>query len=168
LASTLKDEYGILYTGQTGRVAHEMILDTRHFKKEYGVETADLARRLMDYGFHAPTVSFPVHETLMIEPTESESKGEMDRFVEALVAIKRECEAIREGQADAADNVVSMAPHTAFEATGDGWTHPYPRHKAVYPLAWVADKKFWPAVSRIDSGYGDRNLICRATGEEYE
>ncbi|MDR0954607.1 MAG: aminomethyl-transferring glycine dehydrogenase [Rikenellaceae bacterium] len=161
LASTLKAEYGILYTGQTGRVAHEMILDTRHFKKEYGVETADLARRLMDYGFHAPTVSFPVHETLMVEPTESESKAEMDRFVEALVAIKRECEAIRDGQADATDNVVNMAPHTAFEATGDGWTHPYPRHKAVYPLAWVADKKFWPAVSRIDSGYGDRNLVCR-------
>ncbi len=160
MAAALKGEYSVLYTGETGRVGHEMILDLQHFKKEYGVECGDIARRLMDYGFHAPTLSFPVHETLMVEPTESEPKGEMDRFMEALVSIKRECQEIADGRADADDNVVKMAPHTAVEATANEWTHAYPREKAVYPLGWLIENKFWPYVSKIDAGYGDRNLVC--------
>ena len=160
MASALKGGYDVVYTGETGRVGHEMILDLRDFRKDYGVESADIARRLMDYGFHAPTLSFPVHETLMVEPTESESKAELDRFMEALSQIKAECEEIRSGAADAADNVVKMAPHTAVELTGDGWNHPYGRQKAGYPLAWIAENKFFPYVTRIDGGYGDRNLCC--------
>lgn len=160
MACALKGEYDIVYTGETGRVGHEMILDCRHFRKEYGVETGDIARRLMDYGFHAPTLSFPVHETLMVEPTESEPKAELDRFIQALVRIKRECEEIRDGRADAEDNVLKMAPHTAPEVAGDEWPHPYSRTQAAYPLAWVAENKFWPYVSKIDAGYGDRNLMC--------
>lgn len=128
-----------------------MILDLRHFRKEYaGVECADIARRLMDYGFHAPTLSFPVHETLMVEPTESEPKAELDRFMEALVQIKRECEEIRDGKADAEDNVVKMAPHTAAEAAADVWLHGYGREKAVYPLKWIRESKFFPYVSKIE------------------
>ena len=160
LAVALKDEFGIVYTGETGRVGHEMILDLRDFRKLYGVECADIARRLMDYGFHAPTLSFPVHETLMIEPTESESLAELDRFVESLVAIKRECEQIRDGEADAEDNPVKMAPHTAQEACADTWTHPYGRERAVFPLPWIRANKFFPYVTKIDGGYGDRNLCC--------
>ena len=160
LAAALKDEFGIVYTGETGRVGHEMILDLRDFRKLYGVECADIARRLMDYGFHAPTLSFPVHETLMIEPTESESLAELDRFVESLVAIKRECEQIRDGEADAEDNPVKMAPHTAQEACADTWTHPYGRERAVFPLPWIRANKFFPYVTKIDGGYGDRNLCC--------
>lgn len=169
MASALKGEYETLYAGECGRVGHEMIVDCRHFRKDYGVECGDIARRLMDYGFHAPTLSFPVHDTLMVEPTESESKAEMDRFIEALVQIKREAEEIAAGKADPADNVLVMAPHTAAEATADEWTHSYPRSKAVYPLAWVAQNKFWPYVSKIDNGYGDRNLVCTcAPIEEYK
>jgi glycine dehydrogenase len=168
LVAAMKGEFDVVYSGERGRVGHEMIVDVRHFRKEYGVEAADLARRLMDYGFHAPTLSFPVHETLMVEPTESEPKAEMDRFVAALVQIKRECEAIADGKADAEDNVIRMAPHTAFEVTADEWKHPYGRHAAAYPLPWVAEKKFWPHVSRIDSGYGDRNLMCTAHWEDYK
>ena len=161
MASALKEEYDVVYTGETGRVGHEMILDLQHFRKEYaGVECADIARRLMDYGFHAPTLSFPVHETLMVEPTESEPKAELDRFMEALVQIKRECEEIRDGKADAEDNVVKMAPHTAAEAAADVWLHGYGREKAVYPLKWIRESKFFPYVSKIDGGYGDRNLQC--------
>lgn len=165
LVAAFKGEYDTLYTGETGRVGHEMILDLRHFRKEYGgVECGDVARRLMDYGFHAPTVSFPVHETLMVEPTESESKAELDRFVEAMVQIKRECEEIAAGTADGEDNVVKMAPHTAEEAAADEWTHAYTREKAVYPLKWVRYNKFFPYVSKIDGGYGDRNLVCTCEG----
>ncbi len=161
MASALKGEYDVVYTGETGRVGHEMILDLRNFRKEYaGVECADVARRLMDYGFHAPTLSFPVHETLMVEPTESEPKAELDRFMEALVQIKHECEEIKTGKADAEDNVVKMAPHTASEAVSDVWVHGYSREKAVYPLEWVRESKFFPYVAKIDSGYGDRNLQC--------
>ena len=160
MASALRGEYEVVYTGETGRVGHEMILDLRHFRKEFGVECADIARRLMDYGFHAPTLSFPVHETLMVEPTESEPKAELDRFMQALVQIKRECEEIRDGQADAEDNVVKMAPHTAGEACADAWSHPYGREKAVFPLRWVRENKFFPYVTKIDGGYGDRNLCC--------
>lgn len=168
MVAAMKGEFDIVYSGETGRVGHEMIVDLRHFRKEYGVEAGDIARRLMDYGFHAPTLSFPVHETLMVEPTESEPKAEMDRFIEALVQIKRECEEIRDGKADAEDNVIKMAPHTALEVTNDDWTHAYGRHKAAYGLAWVGEKKFWPYVTKIDNGYGDRNLMCKANWEEYK
>lgn len=161
MASALKGEYDVVYTGETGRVGHEMILDLRHFRKEFGgVECADIARRLMDYGFHAPTLSFPVHETLMVESTESEPKAELDRFMEALVAIKHECEEIRDGKADIDDNVVKMAPHTAAESISDSWSHPYSREKAVFPLPWIRESKFFPYVTKIDGGYGDRNLQC--------
>jgi len=156
MAAALAGEYSTLYKGEKGRVGHEMILDLRMFKKEYGVDCGDIAHRLMDYGFHAPTLSFPVHETLMVEPTESEPKAEMDRFIEALVAIKRECEAI----GGEADNVVVNAPHTAVELAGE-WSHPYTREQAAFPLEWIREAKFFPYVTKIDNGYGDRNLVCR-------
>lgn len=160
MACALKGHYGIVYTGETGRVGHEMIVDCRNFRADYGVETGDIARRLMDYGFHAPTLSFPVHDTLMVEPTESEPKAELDRFLETLIAIKAECEA-SVGQED---HIVRNAPHTAVECCGadgeGGWNHPYSRMQAAFPLPWVAENKFWPYVSKIDAGYGDRNLVC--------
>ena len=159
LASRLSKEFNIYYTGVTGRVAHECIVDLQNFKADYGVDATDIAKRLMDYGFHAPTLSFPVHETLMVEPTESESLEELDRFVDAMISIKRECEAIKEGKADKTDNVVKMAPHTAEEVCSDSWNHPYPREEAAYPLEWIRDNKFWPACARVDNGYGDRNLV---------
>ena len=155
MSAALAPEFRTYYTGAHNRVGHELILDLTNFKKDYGVDCGDIARRLMDYGFHAPTLSFPVHETLMVEPTESESKAELDRFIAALISIKRECEAIG-GQAD---NVVANAPHTAFEIAGE-WTHPYTREQAVFPLHWVRDSKFFPYVTKIDNGYGDRNLCC--------
>jgi len=155
MSAALAKEYRTYYSGETGRVGHEMILDLTHFKHDYGIDCGDIARRLMDYGFHAPTLSFPVHETLMVEPTESEPKAEMDRFIEALVQIKRECEAA----AGQADNVVASAPHTARELCGE-WTHPYTREEAAFPLAWVREAKFFPYVAKIDNGYGDRNLCC--------
>lgn len=157
MASALKQEFRTYYTGQTGRVAHEMILDLTHFKHDYDIDCGDIAHRLMDYGFHAPTLSFPVHETLMVEPTESEPKEEMDRFIEALVRIKRECEAA--AAAGEADNVVKMAPHTAGELCG-AWEHPYTREEAAFPLDWVREAKFFPYVAKIDNGFGDRNLCC--------
>lgn len=160
MVAAIKGEFEIVYSGETGRVGHEMIVDCREFKKLYTVETGDIARRLMDYGFHAPTLSFPVHETLMVEPTESESKAELDRFVQALIQIKRECEEIASGAVDLNDNVVKMAPHTAHEMASDEWSHSYSRQKAAYPLAWIKEAKFWPYVSKIDNGYGDRNLVC--------
>jgi len=160
LAARLKDHYKILYTGETGRVAHEMILDCHHFKMTYGVDTSDVGRRMMDYGYHAPTVSFPVHESLMVEPTESESKQELDRFIEMMIAIKGELEDIKNGKADKTDNLIANAPHTAPEVTADEWKHAYSRQQAAYPLPWVMQNKFWPYVSKIDAGYGDRNLVC--------
>ena len=156
MASAIKEEFRTYYSGETGRVGHEMILDLTNFKRDYGVDCGDVAHRLMDYGFHAPTLSFPVHETLMVEPTESEPKEEMDRFIEALVQIKREAEAIN-GEAD---NVVANAPHIAEELAGE-WSHPYSRHEAAFPLPWVARSKFFPYVTKIDNGYGDRNLVCK-------
>ncbi len=154
MSKALAKEFRTYYSGETGRVGHELILDLTSFRKDYGVECGDIARRLMDYGFHAPTLSFPVHETLMIEPTESESKAEMDRFIEALVQIKRECEAF----AGSEDNMVANAPHTAFEIASE-WKHTYSREQAAYPLEWIRYSKFFPYVSRIDNGYGDRNLV---------
>ena len=157
MSSALKNEYRTYYSGETGRVGHEMILDLTNFKKDYGIDCGDIAHRLMDYGFHAPTLSFPVHETLMVEPTESEPKAEMDRFMEALVQIKRECEAA--AASGEKDNVVVNAPHTAVELAGE-WSHPYSRMEAAFPLEWVKVSKFFPYVTKIDNGYGDRNLVC--------
>lgn len=163
----LDGQYKILYTGSHGRCAHEMIVDCRDFKKA-GIEVEDIAKRLMDYGFHAPTVSFPVAGTLMIEPTESEPKEELDRFVQALIEIRKEIREVEDGQADRENNVLKHAPHTAAVVTADNWTRPYSRQKAAFPLAFVRDAKFWPAVSRIDNAYGDRNLMCSCLPvEEY-
>lgn len=152
--------FKILYKGGKGRVGHEMIWDCNQFSKEYGITELDIAKRLMDFGFHAPTLSFPVHGTLMVEPTESEPKEELDRFIEALKTIREEMIEVGEGRADKADNVLKNAPHTHKVLTADEWTHSYPRSKAAYPLAWVAENKFWPHVGRVDDGYGDRNLMC--------
>ena len=160
MSSALKHEYKTYYSGETGRVGHEMILDLTRFKHDYNIDCGDIAHRLMDYGYHAPTLSFPVHETLMVEPTESESKAEMDRFIEALIQIKRECEAA--AASGNADNVVVNAPHTAKELAGE-WSHPYSREEAVFPLPWIVENKFFPYVTKIDNGYGDRNLVCRCT-----
>lgn len=163
----LSDHYKILYTGTHGRCAHEMIVDCRDFKKA-GIEVEDIAKRLMDYGFHAPTVSFPVAGTLMIEPTESEPKEELDRFIEALVEIRNEIREVEEGKADKENNVLKHAPHTAEVITADEWTRPYSRQKAAYPLPFVKAAKFWPSVSRVDNAYGDRNLVCSCLPmEEY-
>ena len=139
-------------------MAHECIVDLQNYKADYGVDATDIAKRLMDYGFHAPTLSFPVHETLMIEPTESEDMDELDRFCDALISIKRECEEIAAGKADPADNLLKMAPHTAEEVCSNEWSHPYSRERAAYPLEWIRDNKFWPACARVDNGWGDRNL----------
>ncbi|MVM32225.1 aminomethyl-transferring glycine dehydrogenase [Spirosoma sp. HMF4905] len=160
IKARLSGHYDTLYTGSNGRCAHEMIIDCRPFKMATGVEVEDIAKRLMDYGFHAPTVSFPVAGTLMIEPTESESKAELDRFCDAMIAIREEIREIEKGQADRTSNVLKHAPHTATVALSDNWTRPYSREKAVYPLPQVRARKFWPSVSRIDSAYGDRNLVC--------
>ena len=159
MSAKLLPELKTLYTGATGRVAHECIIDLREFKALYGVDATDVAKRLMDFGFHAPTLSFPVHETLMIEPTESEPLSELDRFVETLKTIVAECEAIKAGTLDKDDNPVKMAPHTEGEVCADTWSHPYSRTQAAFPLEWVRDGKLWPAVSRVDNGYGDRNLV---------
>ena len=155
----LSSQYKILYTGSQGRCAHEMIVDCRDFKK-FGVEVEDIAKRLMDYGFHAPTVSFPVAGTLMIEPTESEPKPELDRFIDALLEIRKEIREVEEGKADKENNVLKNAPHTAAVITADEWRLPYSRQKAAYPLHFVKEAKFWPSVSRVDNAYGDRNLVC--------
>ncbi len=160
IAARLKDNYGILYTGANGRVAHEMILECRHLKGGADISETDIAKRLMDYGFHAPTLSFPVHGTLMVEPTESESKEELDRFVDALNAIYEEIREIESGAADAVDNVLKNAPHTPDMLTANSWEHAYSREKACYPLNWLRDNKFWVPVGRVDNAYGDRNLFC--------
>ncbi len=163
----LSEHYKILYTGTHGRCAHEMIVDCRDFKKS-GIEVEDIAKRLMDYGFHAPTVSFPVAGTLMIEPTESEPKAEMDRFVDALIEIRNEIREVEEGKTQKDNNVLKHAPHTAALITADEWNRPYSRQKAAYPLPFVKEVKFWPSVSRVDNAYGDRNLICSCLPiEEY-
>jgi len=163
----LSGHYPLLYTGSKGRAAHEMIVDCRAFK-EVGVEVEDIAKRLMDYGFHAPTVSFPVAGTLMIEPTESETKAELDKFCDAMLAIRAEIQEIEEGKADRVENVLKNAPHTATMVLTGTWDLPYSREKAVFPAPFVKENKFWPTVRRIDSAYGDRNLICSCIPvEEY-
>lgn len=160
MACRLKEAYGVVYTGAQGRVGHELILDCRQFHS-IGVTETDIAKRLMDYGYHAPTLSFPVHGTLMIEPTESESLAEIDRFVEALLQIREEIAEIERGEADAKDNVLLNAPHPEYEVVNSEWNHAYSREKAVYPLPWLREGKFWIPVSRVDNGYGDRNLVAK-------
>jgi glycine dehydrogenase len=156
----LKNHFPILYVGKNGMVAHEMILDCKEFKRTAGVEAGDIAKRLMDFGFHAPTVAFPVHDTLMVEPTESESMQELDRFCEAMIAIRNEIREIEEGKFDQDSNVIKNAPHTANMISADQWNYKYPRSKAAFPLDWVRDNKFWPSVAKVDNAHGDRNLIC--------
>ncbi|MDX2172512.1 MAG: aminomethyl-transferring glycine dehydrogenase [Bacteroidota bacterium] len=160
MKEVLKDHYKILYTGTKGRCAHEMILDCNDFKMASGVEVADMAKRLMDYGFHAPTVAFPVVNTLMVEPTESEAKAELDRFCEAMISIRKEIQEIIDGKADKANNVIKNAPHTAKLIISDNYDKPYGREKAAFPLPYVKANKFWPSVARVDNAYGDRNLVC--------
>ncbi len=168
MAKRLEPHYPVLFTGVNGRVAHEFIIDLRQFKETAGVEAEDVAKRLMDFGFHAPTVSFPVAGTLMIEPTESESTAELDRFCDALIAIRAEIREIEEGKADRQQNVLKNAPHTAQVVVADTWTMPYSREKAAYPAPWTRKNKFWPAVGRINNPYGDRNLVCSCPPvEEY-
>jgi glycine dehydrogenase len=160
LAARLRGPYDILYSGAQGTVAHELIVDVRPLQKAAGITVADVAKRLMDYGFHAPTMSWPVAGTLMIEPTESETKAELDRFADAMLSIRAEIQEIIDGTADREDNLLHNAPHTARAVTADTWTHPYSRERAAFPAPWLRDHKFWPAVSRIDDAFGDRNLVC--------
>ncbi len=160
MAKKLEGHYAVLYTGANGRCAHEFILECRPFEKSSGVKVDDIAKRLMDYGFHAPTMSFPVPGTLMIEPTESEPKAELDRFCEAMIKIRAEIAQIEQGQMDKADNCLKNAPHTVRVVSANDWQHTYPREQAAFPAAWLHDHKFWPTVGRIDNPYGDRNLVC--------
>ena len=160
MRARLDGHYKILYTGSNGTCAHEFIVDLRPFKASSGIEAEDVAKRLMDYGFHAPTMSFPVPGTIMIEPTESEPKTELDRFCDAMISIHEEIMAIDSGKFDKTDNPLKNAPHTMEEVCGDEWNHKYTRQEAAFPLAYVAKHKFWPSVSRINNTYGDRNLIC--------
>ena len=160
MASRLKDAYGIVYTGETGRVGHELILDCRQFHA-IGITESDIAKRLMDYGYHAPTLSFPVHGTLMVEPTESESLEEIDRFCDVLLQIRQEIADVESGKADKSDNVLLNAPHPEYEVVADEWNHPYSRKQAAYPTEWVAQTKFWCPVGRVDNGFGDRNLVAK-------
>jgi glycine dehydrogenase len=166
IAASLKNYYQVLYTGVNGYVAHEMIFDCRPFKAISDITETDIAKRLMDYGFHAPTLSFPVHGTLMIEPTESEPLSELNKLIEALISIHEEIMEISNGTMDKKDNVLKNAPHCQEALLIDEWNHPYQRSKAAFPLNWVLDNKFWPSVSRIDDAYGDRNLICSCTPAE--
>ena len=164
LAARFKDTYGIVYTGATGRVGHELILECRTVKDRSGIDESDIAKRLMDFGYHAPTLSFPVHGTLMVEPTESESKAELDRFVEIMECIWKEIKEVENGEADKEDNVLKNAPHPEYEVSADKWNHAYPRSKAAFPLDWLHDSKFWVNVARVDNAYGDRNLVPTLCG----
>ncbi len=159
IARRLEEHYPVLYSGEGGLVAHECILDLRPLKDSSGISVDDVAKRLIDFGFHAPTMSFPVAGTLMIEPTESESKQELDRFCDAMIAIREEIRAVERGQLNADDNPLKNAPHTAAELVGE-WTHPYSREQAVYPTRSLIDGKYWPPVGRVDNVFGDRNLVC--------
>jgi len=160
IKARLEKFFNVLYTGEKGRVAHELIFDMRNFKSSANIEVEDIAKRLMDYGYHAPTVSFPVPGTLMIEPTESESKIELDRFCDALISIREEIKEIESGSADIKDNVLKNSPHTIVEVISDRWNHSYSREKAAFPVSWTKQNKFWPSVGRVNNAYGDRNLVC--------
>jgi glycine dehydrogenase len=159
MKARLEAHYPVLYARANGRVAHELIFDLRGFKSG-GVDEMDVAKRLMDYGFHAPTVSFPVAGTLMVEPTESEDQAEIDRFCDALIQIRREIEDVVTGKVDRKDNVLKNAPHTSEAVTATAWTHAYTREEAAFPLPFVRARKYWPPVGRIDNPHGDRNLFC--------
>ena len=165
MAKRLEARFPVLYKGNCALVAHECILDFRAWKKN-GIEVEDVAKRLMDYGYHAPTMSFPVPGTLMIEPTESENKDELDRFCDALLSIYEEMHAVVTGKADPIDNPLKGAPHTAAVVISDSWSHAYSREMAAYPSAWTRVSKFWPSVGRVDNVYGDRNLVCSCVGME--
>jgi glycine dehydrogenase len=160
MKARLQNDYKILYTGKNGTCAHEFIVDLRPFKTSAGIEAEDIAKRLMDYNFHAPTLSFPVAGTIMIEPTESEDKAELDRFCDAMLSIRKEIAAIENGSADKLDNILKHAPHTQFIITANDWTKPYTRQEAAFPLDYVKENKFWPSISRVNNTYGDRNLVC--------
>jgi glycine dehydrogenase len=166
IAKRLEDHYPILYRGKNGRCAHECILDCRDFEASANVKVEDIAKRLMDYGFHAPTMSWPVPGTLMIEPTESEPKVELDRFIDAMISIRNEIRAIESGEMDRQDNPLKNAPHTAAAVTADAWPHKYSRAAAAFPARGLRENKFWPAVGRIDNPYGDRNLVCSCPAME--
>jgi glycine dehydrogenase len=169
IARRLDPYFPVLYKGANGYVAHECIIDVRQLRDSSGIQAEDVAKRLMDYGFHAPTMSFPVPGTLMIEPTESESQAELDRFCNALISIRQEIQDIEDGRSDAHDNPLLNSPHSAAMIAADEWDHPYSRMQAAYPASWVRDHKFWPAVARIDNVYGDRNLFCVCVPvEEFE
>jgi glycine dehydrogenase len=168
MAKRLSEHYKILYTGHNGFVAHEFIIDLRPLKAKTGITEEDIAKRLLDFNFHAPTMSFPVPGTLMVEPTESESLYELDRLVEALVTIRHEIKEVEDGRVDAKNNVLKHAPHTADVVLADKWDRPYSREKAAYPLPYLREGKFWPAVGRLDNVFGDRNVICTCPPiEEY-
>ncbi|MGB5769146.1 MAG: glycine dehydrogenase (aminomethyl-transferring), partial [Crocosphaera sp.] len=164
MAHRLADYYPILFKGVSGCVAHECIIDLRPLKKQAGVEVDDIAKRLMDFGFHAPTVSWPVIGTMMIEPTESEDLAELDRFCDAMITIYHEADAIANNDIDPQNNPLKNAPHTAQTVICSDWDHPYSREKAAYPASWTREHKFWPVVGRIDNAYGDRNLVCSCEG----
>jgi glycine dehydrogenase len=169
VAKKLSPHYPVLYSGRGGLVAHECILDLRGLKDSADIAVDDVAKRLIDYGFHAPTMSFPVAGTLMVEPTESESKAELDRFIDAMIAIREEVRAVERGSMDRADNPLKHAPHTASALLGDGWAHAYSREQAAYPVASLKQNKYWPPVGRADNVYGDRNLFCACVPfDEYE
>ena len=169
MAKKLQNHYPILYRGISGMNAHEFIIDARDLKKNSFITDEDIAKRLMDYGFHAPTMSFPVPGTLMIEPTESESKQELDRFCDAMLSIRQEIQDVIDGKLDLVDNPLKNAPHTAFHTTSDDWDHEYSRQKAAYPAPWLKEYKYWPTVGRVDNAFGDRNLICTCPPiNEYE
>jgi glycine dehydrogenase len=169
VAYRLRPYYPVLYQGKAGFVAHECIFDLRGLKDSAGIEVEDVAKRLMDYGYHAPTISFPVSGTIMVEPTESESKEELDRFCDALISIRMEIHEIEEGKADRKNNLLKNAPHTAEQIAHDQWDRPYSRQRAVFPNQEVRDRKFWPSVGRINNVLGDRNLICSCPPiESYE
>jgi glycine dehydrogenase len=169
MAHRLKDHFPILYRGANGYSAHEFILDLRPLKRDHNISDEDVAKRLIDYGYHAPTMSFPVPGTLMIEPTESESKRELDQFCDAMISIKKEIQDIIDGNLDKEDNPLTNAPHTAQVVTNDSWTHAYSRSQAAYPAKWLKEFKYWPSVGRVDNAFGDRNLICTCPPiEDYE
>ena len=169
LKEKLSSSFDVLYTGPNGRVAHEMIIDCRGFKQSSGVEVEDIAKRLIDYGFHAPTVSFPVPGTMMIEPTESEALVELDRFVEAMLGIREEIKEIEDGIYPKDDNVLKNSPHTATSLLNESWNHSYSRSKAAYPIKNLLENKYWVPVGRVNNAHGDRNLICSCPPvEEYQ
>ena len=169
MAKKIENHFPILYRGITGFCAHEFIIDIRPLRQNSGISEEDIAKRLMDYGFHAPTMSWPVPGTMMIEPTESESKDELDRFCEAIICIKNEIELIMKNNISIEHSILKNAPHTALELSSNKWSYPYSRKEAAYPAPWLHDYKYWPSVGRIDNTFGDRNLVCACVAiEEYK